>query len=281
MTHKVCVRCEKRQPVRQYYKSANVLFKDGYAPVCKDCVTEVLDEHDFKGFQALLKLLDKPLLESLYDGKEGQYIAHINSLPQYRDMSYDDSDFFKHGGAVVNNEIIAEKLEVMTEEQIRELEYKWGKGFDEQDYIFLENEIRDYYSRYEVDSKTLEIIIQQLCLTQLSIRKLRERGQDVSKQMKTFQDLMSSAGLKPIQENAASGVSQETFGTLIEKFENESPIPEPAEAWRDVDGIGKYIRTWFLSQMSKSLGFKNQFQQEADEEIEKYTVYPEFSDDDE
>ena len=63
-----------------------------------------------------------------------------------------------------------------------------------------------------------------------------------------------------------------TFGTLIKKWENEEPIPEPDPEWADVDGIGKYIRIWFLGHLCKMLGIENEFSKEYEAEMAKFRV---------
>ena len=63
-----------------------------------------------------------------------------------------------------------------------------------------------------------------------------------------------------------------TFGTLIKKWEDEHPIPEPAPEWKDVDGIRKYINTWFLGHLCKMFRIENDVTAEYDEELAKYTV---------
>ena len=75
---------------------------------------------------------------------------------------------------------------------------------------------------------------------------------------------------------------QNTFGTLIRKWENERPIPEPDEEWKDVDGIVRYITVYFLGHLCKMMGIKNSYSRLYEEEMAKYKVEkPEYEDDDE
>ena len=75
---------------------------------------------------------------------------------------------------------------------------------------------------------------------------------------------------------------QNTFGTLIRKWENEKPIPEPDEEWKDVDGIVRYITVYFLGHLCKMMGIKNSYPRMYEAEMAKYKVEkPEYEDDDE
>ena len=71
-----------------------------------------------------------------------------------------------------------------------------------------------------------------------------------------------------------------TFGQLIDKWEQEKPIPEPEEEFKDVDKIGLYIDVFFKGHLSKMMGLKNAFSALYERYIAKYTVKkPEYDED--
>lgn len=99
--------------------------------------------------------------------------------------------------------------------------------------------------------------------------------------LKVFQDLLGTANLKPSQNSDNSMVEQNTFGTLIKKWENTRPISEPLPEWQDVDGIRKYITVYFLGHFCKMLGIRNKYSAAYEEEMAKYRVeMPEYEGDD-
>jgi hypothetical protein len=140
------------------------------------------------------------------------------------------------------------------------------------DIQYLEIEYNDWVSRYECDSKGMEELIKQICFQLLDIKKGREANNKVDAQLKTLQDLLGSANLKPVQETGANATEQSTFGMLIKKWENDKPIPEPEDEFKDVDGIKKYINIWFLGHLCKMLGIENAYAKQYEEEVAKYTV---------
>lgn len=96
--------------------------------------------------------------------------------------------------------------------------------------------------------------------------------------LKVFQDLLGTANLKPSQNNEKAMVEQNTFGTLIKKWENERPISEPLPEWQDVDNIRKYITVYFLGHLCKMVGVQNKYSAAYEEEMAKYRVeMPELS----
>ena len=91
--------------------------------------------------------------------------------------------------------------------------------------------------------------------------------------MKTFQDLLKTADLKPNRSAIETG-GQETFGMLIKKLESERPVSKPLKEWEDVDGIHKYIDTWFLGHLANLAKVKNPNEAEYVAERDKHTVTP-------
>lgn len=277
-TRKTCSRCEKEQVLSNYYNTADKhIFADGKMPLCKNCCGAVYEEHGFEGFQDVMRLINKPIFDDLFKGDYSDYIRIVNSMPQYRVNNYNDSTMFEESKSL--STFKRAKPTELTEQEMKEAEDLWGAGKEEMHYIWLNNELDGYLNRYTVDSKALEDIIIDICLTRLDIRLRREAGNDVDKQIKTLNDLMTSANIKPSQETGNQSSDQETFATLIKKYENERPIPQPDDAWKDVDNVGKYIRTFFLGHIAKLFGKENPFQDEYEEVIGEHTVTPPGKDD--
>jgi len=269
---KKCLRCPKPPQVTDnFYNSADVdFFSDKKIPICKTCCAEIIDEKGFEGFQTLMRLINKPILQDLFKGDYYAYIKNVNSLPQYRTLTYNDSTMFNEPKAL---EVFKRsKPTELSEIEMAEAEDFWGRGLEETEYIYLNSEYVDFLDRYEVDSKTLENLIREICLVQLDIRNNRAQKKDVKNELKAYNDLLTAANLKPVQETGADSIDQETYGTFIRRIENERPISEPDPTWADVDGIGKYLRTFFLGHMARMLGKENKFQDEYDEVISQYTV---------
>jgi len=128
----------------------------------------------------------------------------------------------------------------------------WG-NIPIKDMFYLKNQYDDWCKRYEVRDKAMEELVQQLCFKKLRLTRLNESGGANSKELKDYQDLMTSANLKP-KDNKGIGVEDDSLGVWIKKFEFDKPIPKVDPVFADVDGIGKKIRIWFLGHFA-SLSF--------------------------
>lgn len=288
-----CTSCGEEKDTSQFYVSNSPFHKHtNRLHVCKDCFWDFVGD-DVDKLISALRMIDKPFIMTLFISSQEEaeksekntsaiknYLKNV-SMPQYKNHTWNDSDFegFKSSEKIsINKKINIDEIEdeqpELNTEDIKYLRSFWGKGYNLDDLIWLQSEYEDWTNRYECDSKGMETLIQEICKQQLDINTRRAIGEKVDQQLKTFQDLLGSSNLKPVQETGANAIEQESFGTLIKKFEREKPIPEPDLIWKDVDGIGKYIRTFFFGHMAKAIGAENKFQKEYEDELNKFTVQP-------
>ena len=111
--------------------------------------------------------------------------------------------------------------------------------------------------------------------------KATKAKQDTKDLTETFRKLLDTAKLQPKQNSSDTMSDAQTFGTLIDKWENTRPLPEIDEQLQDVDKIGLYMDVFFRGHLSKMMGIKNAFSNLYTKFIKKYTVNkPEYDSDD-
>ena len=271
-----------------FYKSNSDINKAiGIISVCKNCISLIFDDLFSKynnekiAMYKLCGVFNIPFYDKTYEGaletakkrKMKVFQAYFSKINSFGDVNGYGQYFFE-------GEDLDKKLQqtniflISTGENVeisKDLLLKWG-NLPPQDIQFLENEYIDWCRRYDVSSKAMEVNVKYICYQQLTINKKQEANQPVDKELKSLSDLMGNSALKPIQESAAMSAEFNTLGTWIKKFEQEEPFPEPDEELKDVDGFKKYIRVWFLGHMCKILGLDNEYSQEYDEELLKYTI---------
>ncbi len=273
-----CTCCGKDKKLSDYYASSSPFHRNnGRMHVCKQCIwdsVEGIKKGDIDILKDTLRRIDKPFLYDLWlssieeserENKDlfGVYMKNLGMF-QYRELTWAESSFEPSDKS--------NAIEQADRENTQELIDFFGRGFSTEDYFWLEKEYTDFLNRYECDSKGMELLIKEICLTQLEIKNRRANKEKVDAQLKTLQDLLGSSNLKPVQETGANAAEHETFGTLIKRYENERPIPDPSPEWKDVDRIGKYVRVFFLGHLSRMLGIKNKYEDEYWEELDQYTV---------
>jgi hypothetical protein len=191
----------------------------------------------------------------------------LKSLPQYKNKTWADSEF---------------ELGVITEEEetkinartIKNGKKRFGAGYSNEDYMFLENEYQDWITRYECNTKAQESIFERLSFKKWEINKATKSGQPTKDLDKTYQELLATANIQPRQTGMDSMADAQTLGTLIQKYEETRPLPDIDPELQDVDKIGLYIDSFYRGHACKMLGLKNSFTNLYEKVMSKYTVKP-------
>lgn len=286
-----CPHCGNFLSAKQFYSSRKT--KSGFEHfACKACILDMATDYDPKTKIRkdnkqkainVFKKLDLPFIEDDFDAQIRfiadnvnekiretafqQYMVMVKSLHQYRDKTFADSKFNYNG--IENDSGEDTKIVLKT---LKSAKKRFGSDFSNEDLMFLENEYQDWVSRYECNTKAQETIFERLAFKKWEINKATKAGANTKDLDKTYQELLGAINLLPRQNNSNALSDSLTFGQLIEKWEEEEPIPEPSPEFKDVDGIGKYIRVWFKGHLARALGFDNGYSKEYDDYIEQYKV---------
>ena len=293
-----CPQCNDFITRNNFYKSNDTSSGINHTG-CKKCLLKSATDYDKKNgiykdnkqkVKKTLMLMDLPFIEDVYDAALAdvtnavneknrgtawqQYMVMIQSLPQYRGLHWENSEF------KVNSEYDDEYEVKENQKIIKKAKKRFGPGYSNEDYMFLENEYQDWVTRYECETKTQEIIFQRIAFKTWEIMKATRNGQPTKDLDASLQSLLSSGDLLPRQDKNNSASDSLTFGQLIDKWENEQPIPEPTDEFKDVDRIGLLIDVFFKGHLAKMMGLKNAFSRTYENFMKKYTVNkPEYDED--
>ena len=265
-------------------------YKTERFPICKRCLMMMVEQKENKNdkpnetiesVQKVLRLMNLPYSDSFYrdciKGAEDEvkeknrkspfatYITAMVSLPNWKGLTWEDSEF---GDSLVDSD---EDVRVV-QKTIRAAKKRFGPGYSESDYMTLENEYQDWINRYDCSTKAQEKIFERLSFKAWEISKATKAGQNTKDLDKTYQELLSSINILPRQNSNNALSDSLTFGQLIEKWEENDPIPEPDPELADVDSIGKKIRVFFSGHLSRVLGLDNGYAKEYDEYMKEFTV---------
>lgn len=297
-----CHHCNKFVSSSNFYTDED--NESGYFYICKNCVQMMVEQRKTTrdepretkdSVQFVLRLMNRPYIDELYDScvksaidntKEkarfspfASYIPMIKTLNQYKDLRWDDSQF---GDDKKVNVVVTEEAKENVK-LLNKARKRFGNMSDD-DLIFLENEYEDWVGRYECQTKAQEEIFERICFNKLDAAKARREGKPTKDIDKSLQDLLATQNIQP-RQNAGSMDAMsdaQTFGTLIQKWENTRPIPEVDDDLKDVDKIGLYIDAFYRGHMSKMLNIPNNFTHIYEKVMDKYTVKkPEYDQEDE
>lgn len=300
----VCCSCgaEYIKQDGNFITSSSSLFaaNNGFVPICKNCLEEyymktllpALDYDDARAMEVVCALCDwyysEDALQMSKKAQESQSCGVLSSIyggrrllrqVKLKGLTYIDTILQRREAAMKimsTDEASGSSTDPdANHTEIGEDVFKmFGPGYTPAEYEYLAEQYEDWTSRYEVNTKALETCIQSLCVSQLNIRRAQQEGnaKSASDAMKSFQDMLTTAKLSPKQTKEDQLAQTETFGTLIKKWEDERPIPEPSAEFADIDGIRKLITVFFFGHLCKMFNIKNDYADLYEEEIQKYTV---------
>lgn len=303
-----CSHCNKEHDIEEFYASDSELhIAVGRIPYCKSCLDMLYQDYlkkyeelkylnpDRKAIERLCMILDLYYSDKVFDSaiKEedrmgitriAAYLRQVK-LYQYRKKNYDTTINEKYQ-LMKENKNAGSAMSIYTEqdkkqsEEIKNAISLFGTGFDDEDYVFLYGQYSDWVARHECKTKAQEEVFKQICFTQLELLKATRRGEDTKDLNATFLKQLEAAKLQPKQSSGDTTAETQTFGTLIDKWENTRPIPEIDEDLRDVDKIGLYLDVFFKGHLSRMMGLKNGLSNLYAKFMKKYTVEkPEYNDD--
>ena len=298
-----CLYCGNEYVDTNYYKSNSDFYKrTERIPYCKQCVEKIYQQHYEKYlkdgcstperkavkrlcmafdiyyredvfYSALRRVNEDPMNTSLF----GQYMKKIQ-LIQYnkKKETYENTITEEEEDSVINAPLILPSDEKVDDVTVR----FFGAGFSNEDYIYLKREYEDWVARHECQTKAQEEVFKRICFKQLEILKATRKGEDTKDLDATFQKLLETAKLQPKQNSGDTTSDNQTFGTLIDKWENTRPLPEIDDELKDVDKIGWYIDIFFKGHLAKMMGLKNGLSNLYNKFMKKYSVEkPEYDND--
>ena len=297
-----CFYCGNEYVDTNFYNSNSEFYVNmGKLPYCKQCIEKFYQYYfdkytnegcltpEKKAIKRLCMVFDIYYTDNVYNSamkKVKESSMNISPMGQY--MKTIQLSQYNRNKETYENTITKEEQEkfansfpdISTDRKVDENTIKFfGAGFTDEDYQFLKEEYDDWVARHECKTKAQEEVFKRICFKQLEILKATRRGEDTKNLDATFQNYLDTAKLQPKQNSGDTTADNQTFGTLIDKWENTRPLPEIDEELRDVDKIGWYIDVFFKGHLSKMMGLKNGLSNLYTKFMKKYSVEkPEYSD---
>lgn len=297
-----CFYCGKEYVDTNFYNSNSTFYSNiGKIPHCKQCIEKFYQQYyekyknegcltpEKKAVQRLCMIFDIYYSEDVYNAAinnaikretnispMGAYMKMIQ-LQQYKKKSYETTIY----EAEKENFAMSSISEISGATTVDQDTINFfGSGFTDEDYKYLKKEYDDWTARHECNTKAQEEVFKDICFNRLQNLKALRSGEDTKDITASFQKMLDAGKLQPKQNAGDTTADNQTFGTLIDKWENERPLPEIDEELKDVDKIALYIDTFFKGHTCKMLGEKNAYSNLYSSMMKKFTVEkPEYESD--
>lgn len=250
---KQCSSCLKERSTTYFFKVDSPLFPDGMINTCRDCVRKQVDVEDTESVISFLRQIDKPFdlkywTEAKDSGKHplGEYIRKINSLPQMKGKTFDNSQGMQTAKDLAVNVVLTDVVENVKGEIIEysdELPTKWGLGYNKIEYLKMEKFYQDMRLTHEIHTPVH--VHKLMSLSKLTVKADRllqeEDWTNYTKLSKTIEDMEKNAGFRPVDRQGiddATGIR--SFAQIWEEVEKKGWRKPPAPTF-DEDIIDQMI----------------------------------------
>ena len=303
-----CLCCNKEDESDNYYDSDSLQYRTyGKIPYCTTCIEKmyleylskfkVLNKGDAEkhATQRICMMLDLYYKDSIFESamefhkknvqtskNSASFIAQyvrFSKMYQYRKKNYfttieDDFKKVREEAAEKQGAVLStfDKSTTETQKKVIQATKIFGEGFPEEDYLWLYDAYQDWTSRHECQTKAQEENFKAICFNRLNAYKANLRGETTKDLDRTFNDLLNTGNLQPKQNKGETIADTQTFGTLIEKWEDTAPIPEVDEELKDVDKLGLFLDVFFRGHLAKFMGLKNGVSKYYDEYMKQFTI---------
>lgn len=247
---KECISCHRMLAKKtNFYNSSSPMFPDGKAPLCKKCIKEQVDYDNRDTIYKILQALDIPFIYPEWDrienkcskdGKDviGNYLREVNSLSQYKGLTYSDSIFDSSYEKENNNSEIQKCDEEDDENKIYSTE--WRGQYSKEDLQYLNDYYRDLKTDFKIRTRNHQDYARKIAKASLAMDKAYEsmlngvKGADTRyKNLKDTFDQLSKSAQFAEDKRGQNEVGLGAFGVVFDKVEKRQWIPKHTPIEKD------------------------------------------------
>jgi len=232
---KRCPKCNKDKPLNKFYNSTSSLFPDGMCNLCSDCFIEDIDCNDIESVKAGLMKLDLPFYNTMWgksNAKVGKhpfrdYVRMCNSLPQYKNLKWKDSD--------TNT-----TLNVINSDEEKSYSKQWMGDYTESDIEYLDNYLKGLHTDFKIITENHKDYAKKIAKASLHMDKcFQDMLQGISGADKRYKDAretfdtMSKSAQFSENTRGINDVSLGGFGVVFDRVEQQIWIPKHVPLEKD------------------------------------------------
>lgn len=247
-----CIKCEKEYGPSGFI-SVNSQFFNGQLPICRYCLTSMLsaaEELDrWNLMDKICQWANIPFIpekwDEMYqaDGVEaiGPYFAIFRNK-EYERLNWSEyNEVYKE---LAEKDKLSAALPRYQDQQLLELQAKWGLNYDEEELEYLENLHRGLLASQSVVGALQEDQALKICKISLSIDEKIRDGIEFDKDLKSYDNLVKTANFTP--KTSKNGDDFDSVGEIFAYLEKTGWINKYYDgAVRDeVDNTMKNIQNW-------------------------------------
>lgn len=232
-TVKQCKICKRNKPLSSFIKTRSWVYTDGYSDICGECFEAHFKAIDWKWSEVdkTCQVLDLPfiprILEEMKSKKlQNTFLMYSKYVSGNEYEPFHWQDYYEKWKKLKDKGDIDKELPLIKDSYYEDLALRWGKNYDREELVYLENLYNGILSSQNVAGALNHDQAQKLCKLSLQIDNFIRAGEPVDKLMSSYEKLTKVANFTP--QNAKSDNDFSSFGEVA--------------AWLEKR---KWINTWY------------------------------------
>ena len=206
MARKTCLRCKQERSTSSYIQVSSPFHIGGSLPICRQCLAEMIEEDQrtsrgsWNFVNKLCQWADIPFIpeewEKVYKGNGAEGIGIYIAI--FRNSEFSQFDWQDYNNCYLKLKEegrVEDALPELNEEKYRQLKQKWGSHYDIEELEYLETLHQGILNSQNIVGAQQEDQVLKICKLSLIIEDKIRAGQDISKDLKGYDDLAKLANL--------------------------------------------------------------------------------------
>lgn len=220
---KKCTVCGADYGPDSYIKTKSLFYPDGYIPICNNCVANYLRENDFNWaiINKLCQLADVPFIpkevERIHSEQGDDFFPLYASLFFAADYENIDWTTYYEKYKSLSEVELKDELPLLHEEQIRQLQEKWGANYDAEALHYLEGLYNGLLTTQNINGALQADQALKICKISYEVDQRIRAGADFDKTLAAYDKLVKIAEFTP--KNVKNIDDFDSVGELVHWLE--------------------------------------------------------------
>jgi len=217
---KTCSVCGGSFGSENYTRSKSLFCKDGYLPLCNDCIRKILLDNDYSWdiVDKFCQYADIPFVPAEFE--KYKEMSEITAFTTYAESFFSEEyegldwgEYFQEFKRLKETGYLEDELPLISEEKERKLQEKWGGSYSLEDLRYLENLLLGITTTQNINSSLQSDQALKICKMSLAIDKRIENNEDFDKLLSSYDKLVKVAEFTP--KNAKNASDFDSVGELV------------------------------------------------------------------
>lgn len=231
MAKMVCRYCGSSKSNLDFPKTNAIWFRQGYCDLCFDCLHDIFDYQDLQQVDKMLQYLDVPFfpddwIKLFEDNGATTLRAYIlkNQARLERPNRVDWAEVNNTWKNRQNSNMLNKYVEIMNEEWLAKARKRWGDNYTSDELEVMEKMYDDTDHTQNIITSIQKDQAENLCRLSITIRNKIRSGEDASKELKSYNDLVKAGGFEP--KNSRNYGELESVGELMNFLVKKGYTPQ-------------------------------------------------------